>query len=219
VSLAGELCITVGVLLFAFLAWQLWWTDVVAGREQATQVHNLEHQFATAPQSPTGTTKPADLGDAFALIHIPRFGADYVRPVHEGTTRDILAEGIGHYVGTALPGAIGNFATAGHRTTYGKPYADIDTLRTGDRIIVETSTAYDVYVVTDHEIVLPTQIDVIDAVPGKPGSAATTAIMTMTSCNPRFSAAQRYIVHARLDRTFSRAQGLPADMLTPPSGG
>lgn len=219
-SLVGELCITVGVLLFAFLAWQLWWTDVVANRDQAAQVRTIEHAFEQpTTQTPTTPTKPVSLGDAFALVRIPRFGAGYVRPVHEGTTAKILSEGIGHYRGTAQPGQVGNFATAGHRTTYGKPYADIAELRNGDRIVVETRTAYDVYVVTDHEIVLPAQVDVIDAVPGKPGVRPTTAIMTMTSCNPKFSAAQRYIVHARLDHTYTRAQGLPAGTLTSPKGG
>lgn len=223
-TVVGELCITLGVLLFAFLTWQLWWTDVVANRDQAAQVQSIENQFAaptttTPTTKPTGAPKPANLGDAFALVRIPRFGSKYVRPVHEGTTADILDKGIGHYTGTAQPGQVGNFATAGHRTTYGKPYADIANLRTGDKIVVETRTAYDVYVVTDHEIVLPTQVDVIYAVPGKPGVKATTAIMTMTSCNPKFSAAQRYIVHAKLDHTYTRAQGLPAGTLTPPKGG
>ncbi|SRR5580765_166390 len=221
VSFIGELCITAGLLLFAFLAWQLWWTDVVANKDQAAQVQAIEHSFDTAPptKKPGAKPKPANLGDAFALVRIPRFGKGYVRPVHEGTAADVLDRGIGHYVGTALPGQVGNFATAGHRTTYGKPYADIDTLRVGDRIVVETRTAYDVYVVTDHQIVLPTQVDVIDPVPSKPGVAPTIAVMTMTSCNPKFSAAQRYVVHARLDHAYTRAQGLPAGTLTPPKGG
>jgi sortase A len=221
-TVVGELCITLGVLLFAFLTWQLWWTDVVANRDQAAQVQSIENQFAaptTPTTKPTGKPKPANLGDAFALVRIPRFGSTYVRPVHEGTSADILDKGIGHYAGTAQPGQVGNFATAGHRTTYGKPYADIANLRVGDKIVVETRAAYDVYVVTDHEIVLPTQVDVIYAVPGKPGVKPTTAIMTMTSCNPKFSAAQRYIVHAKLAHTYTRAQGLPAGTLSPPKGG
>ena len=66
---------------------------------------------------------------AFAIVRIPRFGADYARPVIEGTGRDVLALGVGHYVGTAGPGEVGNFALAGHRTTYGRPFHDIDRLR------------------------------------------------------------------------------------------
>ena len=60
---------------------------------------------------------------------MPRFGADYARPVVEGAARPVLAHGVGHYAGTAEPGEVGNFAVAGHRTTYGKPFNEIDTLR------------------------------------------------------------------------------------------
>ncbi len=59
--------------------------------------------------------------DAFAVIRIPRFGADFARPVIEGVGRPVLALGVGHYEGSASPGAVGNFAVAGHRTTYGRP--------------------------------------------------------------------------------------------------
>jgi sortase A len=224
VGAVGELAVSLGILLLAFVGWQLWWTDVVAGRAQAQAVTRIEQNFAEAPG--VGTSAPPEatvhptvpLGDAFALMRVPRFGSAFVRPVREGTTAHILAGGVGHYVGTALPGEVGNFATAGHRTTYGKPYANIDTLRTGDLIVIETRTAYDVYAVTSHEIVLPTALQVIYPVPDHPGAIPTVAVMTMTSCNPRYSAAQRYVVHAVLRATYTRAAGLPASVLAPPNG-
>ncbi|MEO7423068.1 MAG: class E sortase [Ornithinibacter sp.] len=228
VGAAGELAISLAVFLFAFVAWQLWWTDLEAGRAQAQTVTRIERDFAVPPVQGAATAAPPPaearvhlripLGDAFALIRVPRFGSTFIRPVLEGTTRNILAEGVGHYIGTALPGEVGNFATAGHRTTYAKPYSDIDTLRTGDVIVIETRTAYHVYSVMSHEIVLPSAIEVIEPVPGKPGARPVVAVMTMTSCNPRYSAAQRYVVHAALKATYSRAEGLPVSVLAPPKG-
>jgi len=67
--------------------------------------------------------------------------------------RDTLIKGIGHYVGTAMPGQVGNFAVSGHRTTYGRPFHNIDLLRKGDVIVVETKTSYIVYAVERHVIV------------------------------------------------------------------
>jgi sortase A len=223
---AGELAITVAVLLLAFVAWQLWWTDVEAERSQDRAVTRIEQEFAAPPAPAPAAAEPGqpearvelDLpaGDAFALIRVPRFGPEFVRPVLEGTTRPVLAQGVGHYVGSARPGEVGNFATAGHRTTYGKPYSDIDTLRTGDLVVVETRTAYHVYAVTSHEIVLPSAVEVIEPVPGHPGAVPVVAAMTLTSCNPRYSAAERYVVHAALSATYPRGAGLPASVLAPP---
>lgn len=228
VGAVGELAVTLGLLLFAYIGWQLWWTDVVAEHAQAQTVTRIEQSFGDPPQK-APVTKPASpearvhpkvpLGDAFALIRVPRFGKDFVRPVREGTSSTVLAGGVGHYLGTAFPGEVGNFATAGHRTTYGKPYSDIDALRVGDLIVIETRTAYDVYAVTSHEIVLPSAIEVTYPVPDQPGVAPTQAVMTLTSCNPRFSAAQRYVVHAALSATYARAEGLPASALAAPKKG
>jgi sortase A len=227
VGSVGELAVTLGILLVGFVVWQLWWTDVQSDHAQARAVTRLERDFA-APvgggPAPDPSLPPADptvrptvpLGDAFALIRVPRFGPEFVRPVREGTTRDILAEGVGHYVGSALPGEVGNFATAGHRTTYGKPYSDIDALRAGDLVVVETRAQYQVYAVTSSEIVLPSAIEVIQPVPGQPGVPPVLAVMTLTSCNPRYSGAERYVVHAALSATYSRAAGLPESVLATP---
>ena len=209
----GELLVTLGLLVLLFVAWQLWWTDVESDRAQAATVSSLTREFAAAPATPPAgagagaTDLPAG---AFAVVRIPRFGADYARPLVEGTSAKELAEGLGHYVGTAGPGEVGNFAIAGHRTTYGKPLAEIDTLRTGDRIVVETAQGWTVYAVSSHEIVRPWQGEVIAPVPGRPGVTPTKAVLTLTSCHPRFSAKQRWIVHADLVEERARAQGAPS---------
>jgi sortase A len=158
------------------------------------------------------------MGKAFAIVRIPRFGAGYARPALSGTETDTLTRGIGHYAGTASPGRVGNFAVAGHRTTYGRPFADLDLLKKGDVIVVETKERYNVYAVDSHVIVRPTQVDVIDPVPQHPGVQPTQAWMTMTTCHPKFSAVQRYVVFAKLTKIFARASGLPASFMAVPKG-
>ncbi len=211
VGLLGELLVTLGVVLALFVAWQLLWTDVVADQEQAAAVAALETRFSDLP---AGSAQPeaGDL-DAFAVLRIPRFGAGYARPVYRGTDRATLQRGIGYYPDTALPGAVGNFAIAGHRTTYGKPFSRIAELREGDLVIVETSESYFVYRVYADRIVAPTQVEVVLPVPGEPGKAPGEALLTMTSCHPQFSSRQRWVTHARLDRVLDRAGGLPEELL------
>lgn len=209
-GLLGELLVSVGVVLLLFVGWQLWWTDVVSDADAAQVVGTLQTDFDN-PQ--WVQPKHVKLGDAFAIVRIPRFGEKFARPLYEGTTRDVLARGIGHYTGTAMPGEIGNFAMAGHRTTYGKPFNRIAELANGDVVLVETKGTWYVYRVSGHEIVPPTQVSVVLPVPNQPGAEPTEKILTMTSCHPEFSARQRYIVHATLEATYPHADGVPADVL------
>ena len=98
----GEVLITLGLLLVLFVAWQLWWTDVTANRTQASTIQSLEKGFGAAGRPERRTAEPlatltkVPLGQAFAIVRIPRFGADYARPVLEGTDRDTLIKGMGH---------------------------------------------------------------------------------------------------------------------------
>lgn len=214
----GELLISAGVLVLLFVAWQLWWTDIVADRQQDQIVQALSDDFLSGKDGlgAVGSDAFPDLGQdkAFAIIRIPRFGADYARPVIQGTARPVLALGVGHYDDTAEPGSVGNFSVAGHRTTYGAPFHEIDTLRAGDRVIVETKPTIYVYEVTDHEIVRPWQTEVIAPVPDEPGTAPTEALLTMTSCHPKYSATYRYITHGRLVKTVPRAQWRASEWMT-----
>jgi sortase A len=220
----GEVLITLGVLLLLFVSWQLWWTDVTANRDQAGTIQTLERGFGdgrhggVADEGPLATLKNVPFGQAFAILRIPRFGADFARPVLEGTDHDTLIKGLGHYQGTAMPGLVGNFAVAGHRTTYGRPLHNIDALRSGDVIVVETKASYVVYSVVRHVIVTPEHVEVIAPVPQRPGVPPTAAWMTMTACHPKYSASQRYVVFARLVRVIPRADGLPASVMAVPAG-
>ncbi len=216
----GDLLVTLGVLLLLFVGWQLWWTDVEANRAQSGTVQALSRDFGRASAPGTSTpAKPApEFGKAFALLRIPRLGDDYVKPILEGTSTEILQDGVGHYSGTSAPGALGNFAIAGHRTTYGRPFHDIDRLREGDRIVVETKGGFSVYAVQRHLIVAPTAVEVIAPVPGDQGATPNGSWLTMTACHPKYSAAQRYVVVAKLLKSYTRVQGLPAGTLDSPGG-
>jgi sortase A len=221
VSVVGELLVTAGVLTLLFVVWQLYWTDVTSGRAQAATVTSLEQQWAvpatptpapteSAPTVTVDETPPT--GDAFAIVYVPRFGSDYAVPVVEGTGTEELKEGIGHYADTAMPGEVGNFAIAGHRVTYGKPFNRIDELQNGDAVVVATATQWFTYRVQAEEIVSPKQVSVIAPVPDQPGETPTEAWLTMTACHPKHSARQRYIVHALLESVTDRADGPPASL-------
>jgi sortase A len=138
--------------------------------------------------------------------------------VLEGTDHDTLTKGLGHYPHTAMPGLVGNFAVSGHRTTYGRPFHNIDLLQKGDIIVVETKTSYLVYAVDRHVIVTPDHLEVVAPVPQHLGVKPTEAWLTMTSCHPKFSATERYIVFAKLARSIPRANGLPTSLMAVPAG-
>ena len=100
-------------------------------------------------------------------MYIPRFGADYARSIAEGvgTVRVLNKNGVGHYPGTQMPGQVGNFAVAAHRTTHGAPFNSIATLRVGDRIYVQTEQGYYTYVYRNTEYVYPNGVGVKNPVP------------------------------------------------------
>ncbi len=214
-GIVGELMITVGVVLGLFVAWQLVWTDVVGDADQEVAVTQLEDSFRIPQSGDDGPTtlEPVEIGKGFAIVRIPRFGAKYAKPLYEGKDRLTLQKGIGHYPETVMPGEIGNFSMAGHRTTYGKPFNKVADLKNGDLVIIETAESYFIYEVYEDLIVLPTQVEVVAPVPSDPGAKPTEALMTMTSCHPMFSSRQRWVTHGRLINTIPHADGLPLELL------
>ncbi len=167
--------------------------------------------------SPSGAPVlgPPSEATTFGALHVPRWGYDYVKPISQGTDRARVLDplGIGHYSDTAMPGEVGNFSIAGHRTTYGKPFTDIQTLEVGDALVVQTDAAWYVYTVTSTQIVKPTALAVIAPTPNAPGVAPTVASITLTTCHPRYSAEQRYIVHGELDYWAPAGNGYPSEIV------
>lgn len=248
IALTGELLITAGVLLGLYVVWQLFYTDIQSARTQNAALEATDFPesvdapavvasgdtvVAADPEaplelipdelkvySPLGAPILKEPGNAvtFGALWVPRWGADYVKPISEGTDRHLTLDrlGIGHYADTAMPGEVGNFSIAGHRTTYGKPFANIDKLQVGDAIVVQTDDAWFVYRVTSSQIVLPTQVDVIAPVPGDEGATPTEASITLTSCHPKFSAEKRYVVHGELEYWAPAGHGYPQEVFQQP---
>ncbi|WP_062519263.1 class E sortase [Demequina silvatica] len=235
VSLLGELLIIAGAVIGLYVVWQLFYTDVIAGKEQEQVLETLDWAYtepvtagSAAPEGPevipVGAQMPPESAPVmeepeftttFATFYVPRWGTDYVKPISEGVTRtevlDVL--GIGHYPGTGMPGALGNFAISAHRTTYAKPFHRIAELEKGDALVVQTEEAWYVYRVTDHLIVYPDQVEVIAPKPGDLDAAPDGRYITLTSCHPMYSAAERYVVHGELEYWAPTGIGVPAEIL------
>ena len=213
VGVFGELLLTLGALVLAFVAWQLWWTDVAANASQREAVTGLERTFADQPaDQPLARIPTPKPGEAFAVLRLPRLGTGYATPVYEGTDKRTLTQGVGHYRGTALPGEIGNFAVAGHRMTYGGPFRMMEELRAGDLAVVETLAGYAVYRLGPSYITSPDHFVALEPTPEHPGVAPTKASITLTACHPKYASTYRMIVHGTLAHTYPRSQGLPADL-------
>ncbi len=210
----GRVLITAGVLTLLFVAYQLWGTGLYEARSQSELRDQLDNATTTStPAAPTTTSTTTRSGSgsttttttttttavalvdgqAVGTIAIPAIGVDKV--VVEGTTVSDLRQGPGHYAGTPLPGQLGNVGIAGHRTTYGAPFGDLDQLETGDEIILTTADGEFRYLVERSFVVRPDQVEVLDPTP--------TATLTLTTCHPKYSASQRLIVTASLDTSAS----------------
>jgi sortase A len=199
-----------GTIILGYVAFQLFGTDLLNEQVQAearAELPSILEERAQAVPTTTTTTAtvettepepepppellvepPVDDGEAFASIRIPSIGVENV--VYEGVDRETLRLGPGHIPWTALPGQPGNAVVSGHRTTYGRPFFDLDQIQPGDRIEVETAIGVSVYTVRESVVVLPTDVWVTETREG--------SWLTLTTCNPKFSARERLVVFAEL---------------------
>ena len=234
----GELLITFGVIIALFVFYQLYWTGVSTGKAQAQAADDLRSQWgAAAPVDPAAPPPPVDPaappppvdgaqaadptmagygpgwgteGAPVAFLTAPNAGIhDFV--AFEGVGLGTLANGPGHYPGTALPGQVGNAAFAAHRDGNGAPFDNIDRLGTCDDIIVETSSAIFRYKVlpVDGLAGAGEAFDCVPEgtiVPGVPGRHIVTpdqsqvvtphgqaSMVTFTTCHPQWSNTHRLI--------------------------
>jgi sortase A len=184
-----------GALLILFAAWQLWGTAIAQHHTQQALGRQFAAEVHAHPAAPGFTLAPAGArladppsGAVMAQLQIPAIGLDQY--VVSGTDADDLAKGPGHYLGTAQPGQAGNVAIAGHRTTHGAPFNRLAELAPGDPIYLTTATGQRLtYVVA--------------ATPAPVSPSNTTVLdyfgdnrLTLTTCNPEYSAVQRLIVVA-----------------------
>ena len=230
----GKILIATGLLMFGFVAYQLWGTGIETARAQNALENEFEELLSTAPPVTTGVpldstpttvddpeasvpavapdppeAEPADVpevepvvvpveeGDPIARIEMPSIGVDNI--VVAGVSKSDLKKGPGHYPETPMPGQLGNAAIAGHRTTYGQPFFDVDKLEIGDEIAVTTLAGRFVYRVTGQQIVGPDDYHVVAT------TDPTVATITLTSCHPKYTARERIIISGELDEAASSA--------------
>jgi len=204
----ASVMIVSGALLIAdaaaTLAWQEPVSALLAEREQSRLDGQLDRARDLAARDRREQPGEPDLaalaarqrrrtkeGDAVGRIGLPELGRSYA--IVEGTESAPLRKGPGHYPDTPLPGERGTVGVAGHRTTYGAPFRTIDRLERGDEIVMDMPYGRFVYEVEKTQIVEPTKISVTDTV--------RYDRLVLSACHPLYSAAQRLIVFARLDRT------------------
>ena len=181
----ASVLIVSGVLMLADAGTTLLWQEPVSAFLAEREQGELEDAFADPPQRVLDR-RPLP-GDAIGRLSFPTLDKDYF--VVEGTATDDLRKGPGHYRDTPLPGERGTVAIAGHRTTYGAPFRNIDKLDKNDVIRVEMPYGRFTYRVEKTEIVEPTALYV------KKRVAYNRLILS--ACHPLYSAAQRIIVFAR----------------------
>ena len=212
----GTLVIVLGLGLLAWTAVVYLWKDPFTTAYTAYEQRRLEQKLderlegwtAVAPREtrkPTGTTKPkprpkADVrkeagayrrssgeGEAIARLEIPRLDLEIV--VVNGTESGTLRRGPGRHLDSSMPGEGRLVYIAGHRTTFGAPFSDIDSLRRGDRISLELPYAMVEYRVTEERIVDQYEVSVL--------RSRGREELVLQACHPRFFASQRYLVYAR----------------------
>ncbi len=199
----GNLALALGVLILLFVAFELWGTSITTQLHQDALRQQFDHELAGGPKdgatpttaselpTPNGALSPGASpaeGQPIGTIDIPEIGVNYV--VIQGTSTTDLELGPGHYMNTPLPGQPGNAAIAGHRTTYLRPFYNLNELTPGDPIYITTTQGRFEYDVTSAQSVQPTDVAVLDP--------TSTPTLTLTTCTPRYSAAQRLVVVATL---------------------
>lgn len=228
-GVVGEIFITLGVVTMLFVVWQLWVGDLIYGAERNAAGDDLSQLWAEEYTPPTASPEatedgmvepatadpivlpePAD-AEIFANMLIPRFGDDYNVNIAGGVTRARTLDpiGIGHYPGSKMPGETGNFALAAHRTTWGKPFNQIAELQLGDAIVVETKEGWYTYRFRTLEYVTPNEVEVLLPVPQQVDVQADSAFITLTSCSPMYSLAERIVAYGVFDSFTPRSAGAP----------
>lgn len=198
----GAVLVLVGLGMVGYVVWELYGTNVVASRGQEQLQAEIEAAW-------TEGRDPAPEIDGEALVRIPRFGDDWVKPVLLGFDDDTLARSVGRYPEGADFGEVGNAVLAGHRVTRGEPFRDFLELRAGDEVVVETRTQVFTYelrgdgddVRVDFETSWPLQpVPTPDGV----GQEPTEALLTLVTCSEIFHTRDRNVVTGVLVSTTSR---------------
>lgn len=236
VSVLGELLLTAGVVVLLYVAWQMWIGDLIMSAAANEKGHAISQAWAKEPAPPLPPVvddasgvdgahpvyapllmSPPENGVRWnALMRVPRWGSDYAVDIAGGVTRpDTLDHGwIGVYPTSGMPGQAGNLTMAAHRTTWGKPFNQLDRLHVGDAIVIETEQGWYTYRFRTLEYVTPDSVDVLDPVPQNPEASRTPTgrYITLTACSPLYSLAERIVAYGVFESFQPRALGAPASL-------
>lgn len=195
---AAELAVTAGVLSLFFTAYLLVGEPAIVSETQRQLDSDLGQMWRThvPPESRPSTGAPPVRveGAPFVRLAIPALGQRWT--VVEGVSPAALRTAPGHYPSTANPGEIGNFAVAGHRSS--ALFEDLDRVTHGDAITVETRSAVFTYTVYRKEVVLPSVTRPIAPNPDVGYAGPARALLTLTTCEPKWDNSHRLIIHAEL---------------------
>ncbi|WP_250031969.1 class E sortase [Paractinoplanes maris] len=217
IRVSGELMITFGLIVLLFAGYEVFGNSAKVQDEQNaldTQLDEVWNDPTVGPTPAAATKAPVAPGsNLVGRLYIPKFDKEWV--VVDGVQPDDIRYAPGHYPESAKPGQVGNFSVAGHRIK--KIFWRLDELKPGDVIGVETRSNWYVYRVYTQEVVKPTAVQVVAPVPNKPRAKPTKALLTLTTCNPKYNNYERLIIHAELVSTSKREQakpnaGMPAEI-------
>lgn len=212
IGVIAELLLTAGIFILLFIGWQLWWTNIEAESVQQNAITQVTQEW-DKPQKDNGKpTQPIE-GETWGILYIPKFGANYAKPIAEGISMDVLNTiGVGHYPQTQKIGEKGNAAFAGHRQTHGQVFWDMDKLSDGDTAYIQTKDGIYSYKLRQLQYVSPNQSDVLLPVPGQPSAEPEDKLMTLTTCHPPFTMAERIISTFEQTDFAKRGEPIPAEI-------
>jgi sortase A len=201
----GEVLLTAGSIMLLFIGYLLWGSGMRTAAAQRQFTSELNQQWGRPVSQPRLADRAAAIditperfrvaiGQPFAFITIPAFGANWKFTLIQGTALAQLNLSPGHVPGTQWPGQFGNFAIAGHRVTSGNPFWSLPSLRAGDLVNIQTQLNDYSYRITGKDMVAPTDTMVLDPVPDHPGQQPTQRLITLITCDPAWTGTHRVIV-------------------------
>jgi sortase A len=232
-EIVSDVVVTIGVLTLFFYLWYVWLGDLVVGAQQDSAAASLSESWDIAearvvefdresgssrgvgrsPNPPV--VQPPQPGMPFATMIVPRFGKHFQRTIEESVDVETVLNddtaGVGHYSSTSALGELGNFALAAHRGTFGASFGQIDQLRVGDRIYIETKDGWYVYRFRNMEFVYSSESTVLNDVP-KLSIVAKERILTMTTCHPKGTISERFIAYSIFESFVPRGRGAPSEV-------
>lgn len=224
-SVVGELLITAGLFVLLFVAWELWWTDIQADREQDHIREQVISDWEPDPGfqgediDPAVPAEVAEGSGAWGILYVPRLGEEWSVPIADGVSLDVINDGVvGRYPSSPRPGEDGNLAVAGHRQTNGSILWDMDQVVPGDTMYVQTANGWWVYETVQNHIVMPSAVEVLDPDPMNPGGPVNGQWLTVTTCHPLYTTRERMVTHAQFVDFVPLSDGAPSEIATAAAG-